>query len=275
VSKIFRSDPIIDFEDNKLKILSEDIIALRSAKELLENPGLTAKITNLIGTPIEKGFKLLPKNWNAKIAKVTRDALLYSLKGALMTMGSTESSSYPNWHKFAATVSGGVGGAFGFASLAIELPISTTIMLRSIADIARASGEDLSDADVRLACLEVFALGGPKSSDNAAESGYFAVRAALGRAVSKAAEFLAKKTITEEGAPPLARLIAVIASRYQVQVSEKAAAMAIPAIGAIGGSVINYLFIDHFQNMSRGHFTVRRLERKYTPELIKESYNNL
>jgi len=258
-----------------MQISHEDIKALKTAKDLLENPGIAAKITNLIGTPIEKGFKLLPKNWNRKISNVTRDALLYSLKGALMTMGSTETVSYPIWHKFAATVSGGVGGAFGFSALAIELPISTTIMLRSIADIARANGEDLSDANVRLACLEVFALGGPKSSDNASESGYFAVRAALGRAVSKAAEFLANKTITEEGAPPLARLIAAIAARYQIQVSEKAAAMAIPTIGAIGGSVINYLFIDHFQNMSRGHFTVRRLERKYTPELVKEGYDSL
>lgn len=253
----------------------EDITALRSAKEFLENPGMAAKISNLIGTPIEKGFKLLPKNWNIKIGNVTRKALLYSLKGALMTMGSTKTVSYPIWHKMAATVSGGVGGAFGFSALAIEIPLSTTIMLRSIADIARANGEDLSDPSVRLACLEVFALGGIRSSDDATESGYFAVRAALGRAVSKAAEFLAKKSLTEEGAPPLARLIAVIAARYQIQVSEKAAAMAIPTIGAIGGSVINYLFIDHFQNMSRGHFTVRRLERKYTPEMIKESYNSL
>jgi hypothetical protein len=258
-----------------MQISPEDIKALKAAKELLENPGMAAKITNLIGIPIEKGFKLLPKNWNTKIGNVTRDALMYSIKGALSTMGSTETDSYPIWHKFAATVSGGVGGAFGFSALAIELPISTTIMLRSIADIARANGEDLSDANVRLACLEVFALGGPKSSDNAAESGYFAVRAALGRAVSKAAEFMAKKTITEEGAPPLVRLIAIIAARYQIQVSEKAAAMAIPTIGAIGGSVINYLFIDHFQNMSRGHFTVRRLERKYTPELVKEDYDSL
>jgi hypothetical protein len=176
-----------------MQISPEDIKALKAAKELLENPGMAAKITNLIGIPIEKGFKLLPKNWNTKIGNVTRDALMYSIKGALSTMGSTETDSYPIWHKFAATVSGGVGGAFGFSALAIELPISTTIMLRSIADIARANGEDLSDANVRLACLELFALGGPKSSDNAAESGYFAVRAALGRAVSKAAEFMAKK----------------------------------------------------------------------------------
>jgi hypothetical protein len=38
---------------------------------------------------------------------------------------------------------GGVGGLFGLPALAIELPISTTIMLRSIADIARSEDEDI------------------------------------------------------------------------------------------------------------------------------------
>lgn len=30
-------------------------------------------------------------------------------------------------------------------------------------------------------------------------------------------------------------------------------------VGAFGGAVINTLFIDHFQDMGRGHFTVHRL----------------
>jgi hypothetical protein len=34
-------------------------------------------------------------------------------------------------------------------------------MLRSIADIARSEGEDLSDPEAALSCVEVFALGGP------------------------------------------------------------------------------------------------------------------
>ena len=43
--------------------------------------------------------------------------------------------------------SGAIGGAFGLASVAVELPISTTIMLRSIADIARSEGFDVRDRD--------------------------------------------------------------------------------------------------------------------------------
>jgi hypothetical protein len=55
-------------------------------------------------------------------------------------------------------------------------------------------------------------------------------------------------------------------------VSEKAAAQAVPAIGAVGGALINLVFIDHFQDMARGHFTVRRLERKYDPATVKAAY---
>ena len=39
----------------------EDQEALRYAKALLENPGLAAKITGLIGMPIEKALKLRPE----------------------------------------------------------------------------------------------------------------------------------------------------------------------------------------------------------------------
>ena len=43
-----------------MRLSDDDREALRYAKNLLENPGLAAKITNLIGVPIEKGFELLP-----------------------------------------------------------------------------------------------------------------------------------------------------------------------------------------------------------------------
>ena len=45
--------------------------------------------------------------------------------------------------------SGAAGGAFGLATLPLELPVSTVIMLRSIADIAISEGEDLSSRKPR------------------------------------------------------------------------------------------------------------------------------
>jgi len=48
---------------------------------------------------------------------------------------------------------------FWFPGLLIELPVTTTVMLHSIAEIARSQGEDLRNPESALACLEVFCAG--------------------------------------------------------------------------------------------------------------------
>ena len=253
-----------------------DLNDLKKAKTLLENPGIAAKITNLLGTPIERGLELLPDNWNVKVRELTQEALSKAVHAAVFTIKDSpgkEASNY--WHKIAVATTGGIGGFFGLTALAVELPISTTIMLRSIADIARSEGEALSKIESKIACIEVFAFGGPSKSDDASDSGYFAVRAALAQSVSKAAEYIAEKSLAEEGAPALVRLVIKIAERFSIQVSEKAAAQAVPAIGAAGGAIINTLFIDHFQDMALGHFIVRRLERKYGKEVVEATYKTV
>jgi hypothetical protein len=168
-----------------------------------------------------------------------------------------------------------MGGAFGLAALAIELPISTAIMLRSVADIARTEGHDLNDPITKLNCLEVFALGGRSKADDASESAYWAVRAALSRAVSEAATYYAQKGVLEKSAPAVARLITAIAARFGVVVSEQVAAKAVPIVGAAGGSLVNVLFMDHFQSMARGHFIVKRLEKKYGLDSVQRAYDSI
>lgn len=259
-----------------MNIPEHDRKELQVAKNLLENPGLAAKVTNLIGTPIEKGLGLLPDNWKKNIGEVTQTALLKASDAAIFTMKDIPGEASSNiWHKLGVAVSGGVGGFFGIAAIAIELPISTSIMLRSIADIARSEGESITAVETKLACLEVFALGGNSESDDGTESGYYAVRAALAKSVADASEFIVGKTLTDEGAPILIKFIAKIAERFGIQVTEKAAAQAIPAIGAAGGAIINTIFIDHFQDMARGHFLVRKLERKHGREVIERLYAEL
>lgn len=259
-----------------MKIQENDLNDLIKAKKILENPGLAAKITDFIGAPIEKGFKLLPDNWNTKIGEVTQTALTKAVQAAVFTMKEAPGEETSNtWHKLAVAATGGIGGFFGLTAMSIELPVSTTIMLRSIADIARSEKENILSYDTKIACIEVFALGGPTSRDDASESGYFAVRASLAKSVAKATEYMAGKKMSEKGAPALIRLIIKIAERFSIQVTEKAAAQAIPLIGAAGGAIINTLFIDHFQEMARGHFIVRRLERKYGPEIVEKIYKEI
>jgi EcsC protein family len=81
--------------------------------------------------------------------------------------------------------------------------------------------------------------------------------------------------ILAEGRPVLVKLIAQIASRFGVVVTQKLAAQAVPIIGALAGAAVNYAFIDHFQEIARAHFTVRRLERRYGKDAVRTAYDKL
>jgi EcsC protein family len=257
-----------------MEFSSEDLADLGYAKSLLEHPGLAARIAHAIGTPVEKLLDLLPENAAEIVRGVTNQALTASLNFAMSTMADRYQPA-ANWlHKTAVAITGAAGGAFGITTLAVELPASTIIMLRSIADIARSEGEDINSPEARLACLEVFALSGSQQAD-ATESGYFAVRTALARALSEAAEYIAERGVAREGAPALVRFLSQVAARFGVPVSEKVMAQSVPVIGAAGGAMINLLFIDHFQDVARGHFIVRRLERQFGAEEVKRAYSAL
>ena len=284
------------------EFIEADLNELRDAKTRLEYPSLTAKIADLVGKPIEVGFKLLPKNWNEKIGALTQSALLKGLEFSIYTMGKSETRKSQDWlHKLLVVSSGAASGAIGgFASIAIELPFSTCVILRSIADIARSEALNIGLLEIKLECLEVLALGGKSSNDDAAESGYWVIRGTLAKSLSEAASFLAAKGLAQEGAPPLISLmskiasqssaeqvladegasslinfIAKIAARFSIVITEEAAATAIPIIGAISAGAINYIFMNHFQEMARGHFVIKRLEKKYGMELVEKTYKKL
>jgi EcsC protein family len=253
----------------------DDLEALRAAVEALEHPGLAARLAEIAGKPIELFNRALPETASKAIATATTQALNTALRMALRTMQNEPKAASSYLHKALAATSGAVGGSFGLAALPIELPISTVIMLRSIGDIARTEGEDLHDPETALSCLQVFALGGLKGEADAANSGYFAARGLLAKSVAEAARFIVDRGVVAEGGPLLVRLISQIASRFGVVVTQKLGAQAVPVIGALGGAAVNYAFIDHFQEIARAHFTVRRLERWYGKDVVQRAYERL
>ena len=255
-----------------MTLSDQDLSDLQYAKSLLENGSLTIRIANAVGTPIDKLFGLLPQGASDLIRAATTKALETGLRFALTTLGERHHRSTEWLHKAAVTLTGAAGGAFGLAALGVELPVSTVIMLRSIADIARSEGEPIKTPTGKLACLEVFAFGGRQRGDAAAESSYFAVRAVLARTLAEAAEYITERGIAKEGAPVLLRFVSQIAARFGIPVSEKVMAQSVPVVGAAGGAVLNALFIDYFQDVARGHFIVRRLERGYGAEVVRNAY---
>ncbi|KQR84721.1 peptidase [Burkholderia sp. Leaf177] len=261
----------------------EDLATLRRAKEALESPSLTMKLASVVGSPIEKLMARMPNFAQEKIDDATQAALKKCLQLALRTLtkSSVEGVLLPPekphnlMHKLAVATTGAAGGAFGLFALPVELPVTTTLMFRSICDIARSEGEDIHLVDTQLQCLMVLGMGGPSSSDDNADIGYFIVRGTLAQSVSKATSEIAAKGLSGHGSTALLKFLQTVASRFSVQVSEQVAAKSIPAIGAVLGALVNTVFIDHFQQMAHGHFTVRRLERQYGQLAVERAFQTI
>jgi hypothetical protein len=264
-----RNDPCSGFSDS-------DFEKLRASVDLLDNQSFAAKLTGAVGGVIERGVELLPSSVHHGLTKIVAGSLSTALSGALLTMDKdTEANSWDWFYKAVVTATGAAGGATGLAGAAVELPISTAIMLRSIADIARSHGEDLRSDEVRLSCLQVFALGSPSPADDAAETGYWFVRAALSETVKDAMRYASSQGAASVSAPWFVVAIRKVADRFGFAVSQKLAAQAVPVLGGIMGAVVNYAFIEHFPDTARGHFTVRSLERQYGQDAVKNCFERV
>jgi EcsC protein family len=254
-----------------------DLDALGAAVRALEGESFATRLANLLSQRVQFAGRALPASARNIIAAASEKALYAALRLTLRTIDTKKAPARTQirLHNALAAVSGAAGGAFGLAAILVELPISTAIMLRSIAQIARAEGEDLSQPNAALACVEVFALGAHGPTGAALEGEYFAIRSILAKSVGDSARFLLQQGVSSDAAPILVRLVAQIAARFGVVVSEKVAAQAVPVIGAMGGAAVNLAFADHFQAIARGHFTVRRLERRYGADAVRFEYDRL
>ena len=165
----------------------------------------------------------------------------------------------PSRHRFGrmlAAASGTTSGLVGAAGIAADLPLITMMMMRSIAAIARAHGEDISTEETRRACLEVFALGSPEDGEQDIDTAFWATRAAFTHA-------------------SLTLLIRQATQRFGLAITQRYLAQAVPLLGAVTGGTLNYLFMQHYQRMAEVHFTLRELERRHDPQAVRACFNEL
>jgi hypothetical protein len=259
-----------------MSLTREDYLSLKLAHTHLETPSFAVRLSNVIGTPIEMGLKLMPRGIYQSLQRAAEKGVWRALNAATSGLQHKRGPARDVRYKIAGIAGGAVGGFFGGPAILLELPLTSLVMLRAIADIARAEGEQLDSLETRMACLEVFALGGRSADDDAADLGYYGLRLALEAPIAGATRYIAQNgVVSRAGSPLLVDLIATVSRRFGATVSERAAAKIIPVIGSVGGAFINHVFIQHFQDMARGHFTIRRLERKYGPRLIRSQYDRL
>ncbi len=267
------------FSDSEVKFI-------REAVDFLENPSLLMKIAAVVGKPAEFLLKGAP----TEVTKYTENALRTCMDWAAGTVANTDGKQGfdaaldASWWsafyaKFAAGVAGAGGGFFGLPGLAVELPLTTGIMLRSIASIGAEFGADLSDPVVRLQCLAIFSYGGPSAGDDAMESSFFTMKAAMAKLIKDAAKFVAGKApaaiaaaMADGAAGVLAKLIAQIAAKFEIAVTEKFVAQSLPVIGAVSGAAINASFAGYFNSVARYQFGIWKLEQRLGEEAVESLY---
>jgi hypothetical protein len=147
--------------------------------------------------------------------------------------------------------SGAASGFIGMGGFLPDATFTTLAIMREIARIAAAQGEDLSSDDARRACLEVFAFRSEADSDES-ELGYFSARLVFqGR--------------------PFTMLLSEVAARYGVVLGEKFSFQLVPIAGAVAGAALNAAFLAHYRNLALAHFTIRRLERRHGRDIVRNA----
>lgn len=246
---------------------------LERAVRLLESQSFAVRVAEYAGRPLNHALRLVPLA-NPSLRRTVHRAVMRCLE---LAVDSLEEEVHPpsSWLPKAMTgLTGGIGGLFGVAALPFELPLTTTLMLRSIADIARHYGEDLSQMEARLACLEVFSLGGRKA-ENKDDIGYYAARAMFAKLSGDLVSYLMERGVLEVSAPVVSRVVSRVVSSFGVVVTERTAASAVPVLGAVGGATLNVIFMNHFEHVAHGHFALRRLERTHGQAEIGQLYTEI
>ncbi len=270
-------------DDAAPQLLSkEDREALRLAMLSLEQRGLTDHLLGLTSKLTQPGLtmlsKLSPKAAHGLVERMVQTALRKAFDVVLVSvakhgsrltgLGWLDRGLSSSWVDSAASVaSGAVGGFGGLASTAVELPITTAFLMRSVAQIAVKAGEDLQTDEAKLQCLQVFALGGTPTSAFSTESEYYGARLALSGYLPK----LADKSLKEV----LPKLIVDVSRKFSVDVAAKISSQAVPFIGAATGASLNLMFMRYYNEKARAHFAIRRLERAYGVEPVRSEYERL
>lgn len=201
--------------------------------------GIGIQLLNLLGGQAENLLDKLPDGVRGNLDSATEQALKAAMKAA---QGSRRAlpDQKPWVNTAVATAMGAAGGFGGLPSALVELPATTTLLLRTIQGVARENGFDPASASVQFDCIRVFNAAGPLQQDDGADFAFFATRVTL-------------------TGPAMHRLIAAVAPRLATALGQKLAAQAVPVLGAVAGATTNLVYTRYYQEVAQVHFGLRKL----------------
>ena len=224
---------------NTLTLLDTEAELDRLAARYSAAGGIGVQMLTLLGGKAEGLLDKLPANVKSGLTDATERALNLAMRAANTSRGAVGEQK-PWVNTALTTVMGAAGGFGGLPSALVELPATTTMLLRAIQDVAVAQGFDPASESVQFDCIRVLAAAGPLAEDDGADLGFFSLRLTL-----------------TGGA--MQRLIATVAPRLATVLGQKLAAQTVPVLGAVAGATANYVYTSYYQEIAHVHFGLRRL----------------
>lgn len=214
------------------------IAALAVRLRRANNPGV--HLLNALGGTADGLFNKLPAPVTKGLEGATMSALEAAFDGAVHTRRATGVKGHGWLARAISSGLGAAGGAGGLPTALAELPITTTVLLHCIQDVAAQHGFDPEREDVRKACIQTFAAAGPLEDDDGADLAFLAARTTLTGATVQS-------------------IIARVAPRLSIVLGQKLAAQAVPILGAAAGAATNYAYTAYYQEMAHVNFGMLRL----------------
>lgn len=226
--------------------LTSEVAAL--ARRYKRANGPVIRLVNRLGGTLENQLSALPDGLRSQLERVTAQVLetSYGLAGRAPDLGQ-------RGPMMAAMAAGAAGGAGGLATSLAELPVTVTLLLNTIRNVARDAGFDPDENGVRAECLQVFAAGSPLAQDDGVNTSFIASRLALtGSAVQN--------------------LIATVAPKLAAVLGQKLAAQAVPVIGAVSGAALNAAFLSYYREVAQVRFALLKLAKVHGNDTVEAEF---
>ncbi|HYX37751.1 MAG TPA: EcsC family protein [Oligoflexus sp.] len=276
----------------QLGLKQHELDFIKEAASFLEAPSALLRLTQCMGKQVGHLQHSAPHATQRLIKRAVHLSLKTALRLAIGTLPYQQhgSSSWPEiisgtkrsrWkHTAAVATAGAVGGTLGTAGLMLEIPLTTSVMLRSIASTAQKWGYDLKDPEVQLHCLYVFSLGFTADKDHVGLGpGYIDTRLAWHGMIRELAGFIGSHSLKdvfvalERGTlPALAKLVSLLIPSLERAIMKNILSKSLPVLGALSSAVINATYCGYYSQAAQYHFGLMHLEAQHSLDLVQNQY---
>lgn len=112
-------------ESGAIELADEDRRRLEEAFHRLEHPSFAAHLAHVIGTPVDKGLKLIPPRWHGRFSRSLQTAIGRLLKTVVNRLGRGRPRS-ERFYRYLGRSAGALGGSLGGPALLVELPLTSS-----------------------------------------------------------------------------------------------------------------------------------------------------